>query len=112
MFPMGARGLRERIPYWNHFRRYADGCPAPFRPPYRPRRGRVFPRRRANLHDQCMVDLGPNRVQRWDHVTIFGPPPAHASAEDVARLLGTIPYEITCGINKRVPRVYVGAEAR
>jgi alanine racemase len=26
----------------------------------------------------------------------------------LADMVGTIPYEITCGINKRVPRVYVG----
>ncbi len=29
------------------------------------------------------------------------------TAEDQARWVGTIPYEITCGINRRVPRVYV-----
>jgi alanine racemase len=28
--------------------------------------------------------------------------------EEVARRLDTINYEITCGISKRVPRVYVG----
>jgi len=63
--------------------------------------------------DQCMVDIGPHPwVQRWDRVTIFGPPPAVTSAETVASLSGTIPYEITCGINKRVPRIYVGEERR
>lgn len=63
--------------------------------------------------DQCMIDIGSDPwVQRWDHVTIFGPPPASASAETLAKSIGTIPYEITCGINKRVPRVYVGDEAR
>ena len=29
------------------------------------------------------------------------------SAEEIAREIGTISYEITCGINRRVPRVYV-----
>jgi alanine racemase len=29
------------------------------------------------------------------------------TAADQARWVGTIPYEITCGINRRVPRVYV-----
>ena len=63
--------------------------------------------------DQCMINIGPDPwVQRWDLVTIFGPPPATASAETLAASIGTIPYEITCGINKRVPRVYVGDEAR
>jgi alanine racemase len=55
--------------------------------------------------DQCMVDLGPEtRVQRWDAVTLFGGDAL--SAADIAETLGTISYEITCGINKRVPRVY------
>jgi alanine racemase len=62
--------------------------------------------------DQCMVDIGPDPwIQLWDHVSIFGPSPAH-SAQNLADLLGTIPYEITCAINKRVPRVYIGDEAR
>ncbi len=59
--------------------------------------------------DQCMVDLGPgSAVRRWDRVTVFGPAPAPNSAADVASFAGTIPYEITCNVNKRVPRVYVG----
>jgi alanine racemase len=56
--------------------------------------------------DQCMVDLGPGApVRRWDAVTLFGGDAL--SAADLAETLGTISYEITCGINKRVPRVYV-----
>jgi alanine racemase len=58
--------------------------------------------------DQCMVDLGDDgSIKRWDRATIFGGDPRGSSAADLARELGTIPYEITCGINKRVPRVYV-----
>jgi alanine racemase len=56
--------------------------------------------------DQCMLDLGPETtVRRWDTVTLFGGDAL--SAADIAEKLGTISYEITCGINKRVPRVYV-----
>jgi alanine racemase len=29
------------------------------------------------------------------------------SAEDLARIAGTLSYEVTCGIGQRVPRVYV-----
>ena len=29
------------------------------------------------------------------------------SLDDLAALAGTIPYEITCNISKRVPRVYL-----
>jgi alanine racemase len=54
--------------------------------------------------DQCMVDLGDNAARRWDTVTIFGGTAPHAGI--MASRLGTIPYEITCNINKRVPRVY------
>ena len=31
------------------------------------------------------------------------------SVESIARTLGTIPYTVTCGISKRVPRVYLPA---
>jgi alanine racemase len=30
------------------------------------------------------------------------------SAEEMAARIGTIAYEVTCGISDRVPRVYVG----
>ena len=56
--------------------------------------------------DQCLVDLGPeSQIQRGDEVQIFGG--AAPDAFDLASLIGTIPYEITCNINKRVPRIYV-----
>jgi len=55
--------------------------------------------------DQCMADLGPNtEVRRWDEASIFGGPAPDAAV--LAGRIGTIPYEITCNINKRVPRVY------
>jgi alanine racemase len=62
--------------------------------------------------DQFMVDLGPEpRARRFDRVTLFGPDPAGPSAEDVALRLGTIPYEVTCGVSARVPRVYTDSSA-
>jgi alanine racemase len=39
----------------------------------------------------------------WDRENV-GP---HVSAEDLARISGTLSYEITCGIGERVPRIYV-----
>jgi alanine racemase len=58
--------------------------------------------------DQCMVDLGPDTtVKRWEPVTVFGG--KAQSAADIALKLHTIPYEITCNINKRVPRVYTNS---
>lgn len=55
--------------------------------------------------DQCMIDVGPEpAVRRWDTAVIFGP--GHG-ADALARMIDTIPYEITCSIAPRVPRVYV-----
>jgi alanine racemase len=56
--------------------------------------------------DQCMVDLGKdNNARRWDPVAVFGGFAPDAGI--MAASLGTIPYEITCNIDKRVPRVYI-----
>ncbi|HXD32557.1 MAG TPA: alanine racemase [Pyrinomonadaceae bacterium] len=42
-----------------------------------------------------------------DVVTLMGPDGELAvAAEDVAKIAGTISYELTCGISSRVPRVY------
>ncbi len=59
--------------------------------------------------DQCMIYLGnDDAVSRWDEVIIFGPicQGALQTAEDIAKHTDTISYEITCSIDKRVPRVY------
>jgi alanine racemase len=68
-------------------------------------RGRRYPLVGRICMDQCMADLGPDpEVCRWEEVTVFGP--GTQTAADMAAVLGTIPYEITCAVNKRVPRVY------
>jgi len=68
--------------------------------------GKTYPLAGRICMDQCCVDLGLNSdVKRWDEAVIFG-----GSAPDagtLAKTVGTIPYEITCNINKRVPRIYV-----
>jgi alanine racemase len=72
--------------------------------------GKLYPLAGRICMDQCMVDLGKNpAVKRWDEVSIFGPASVNTaqSAADIAKKLNTIPYEITCNINKRVPRVYL-----
>ena len=54
--------------------------------------------------DNVTVDLGPDTsVRTGDEVTLLGD---GISAEEVARRLGTINYEVTCGISARVPRVH------
>ncbi|MEW5814219.1 MAG: alanine racemase [Spirochaetota bacterium] len=68
---------------------------------------RFFPIVGRVCMDQCMVDLGPDsNVRMYDRVVLFGPDTEGLSAEHIADLIGTIPYEVTCSINKRVPRIY------
>jgi alanine racemase len=61
--------------------------------------------------DMCMVDLGPpsgplaRRIEVGDAATLFGP--GGPTAYDVARWAKTIPYEICCGLSRRVPRSYL-----
>ena len=57
--------------------------------------------------DQCMVDVTdiPN-VTPGDTVTMLGNKEECICADDLADIVGTISYEIICGIGKRVPRVY------
>jgi len=70
-------------------------------------RGKAYPVVGRICMDQFMVNLGPEpEVRRWDDAVIFGP--GFITAGDIAEKLSTIPYEITCSINKRVPREYVG----
>lgn len=72
--------------------------------------GNSYPLRGRICMDQCMVDLGKDhKVKRWDKAVLFGCPEDGAlqTADDIAKLTGTIPYEITCGISKRVPRIFV-----
>ena len=59
--------------------------------------------------DQCMIDVTEvNNINVGDEVTLFGDAGSEGvSVDNIAELLGTINYEITCGISRRVPRVYI-----
>ena len=60
--------------------------------------------------DWIMLDVtGIEGVAVGDQVTLLGPDPMGdcISAEELASAAGTIPYEIFCGISKRVPRIYL-----
>ena len=86
---------------------YADGLPRLLSNQYQVQiKGKAYPLVGRICMDQCMVNLG-NRgeVERWDKAIIFGP--EFTNAQDIARITGTIPYEILCNINKRVPRLYL-----
>lgn len=58
--------------------------------------------------DQIMVDVGPDStVARGDEVILIGSQgDEQITAEEMAKILGTIPYELVCAISKRVPRTY------
>lgn len=69
-------------------------------------RDTLYPLAGTICMDQCMVNLGAeSSIRRWEPVTVFGGKAPSAAA--LASKLNTIPYEITCGINTRVPRVYL-----
>jgi alanine racemase len=86
--------------------------------------GKPYPLVGRICMDQCMIDIGAApEVNLYDVVSIFGGDNAHAvdtatadaataDAAAIAALTGTIPYEILCNINKRVPRVYQGIDSQ
>jgi alanine racemase len=59
--------------------------------------------------DQLMVDLGPEAAEaEGEEVLLFGERDGvRMPGEELCELLGTIPYELTCMVSARVPRVYV-----
>lgn len=60
--------------------------------------------------DHLLTDVGDDQVEVGDEVVLLGAQGQESIfAEEIAEILGTIPYEIVCGINARVPRIYVGA---
>ncbi|MBN2659278.1 MAG: alanine racemase [Spirochaetales bacterium] len=71
-------------------------------------RGKLYPVAGRVCMDQFMIDLGPETdVTTDDLVILFGPDGISPDAADLGELTGTIPYEVTCAINKRVPRDYL-----
>jgi len=56
--------------------------------------------------DMCMADVTDlPGVAPGDVVEVYGP---HVPIEDAAALAGTIQYELLCGVNGRVSRIYLG----
>ncbi len=53
--------------------------------------------------DQCMILIHDENLCVGDEVTVYG---GLTSVDDVARLCGTINYEIVCSVGARVPRAY------
>lgn len=58
--------------------------------------------------DQIMVDVGDYKVRVGDEAALIGSQGKYrVTAEELAKLSGTISYEIACGLGSRIPRVYV-----
>jgi len=59
--------------------------------------------------DMTLIDVtNVPEVAVGDAVTLIGTDGAHSvTAEDLAKIAGTISYEVTCGISNRVPRLFV-----
>lgn len=70
-------------------------------------RGRRHPIAGTVTMDQLMVDVGDAPVEVGDEVVLLGRDgDAEITADEWAERVGTIAYEIVCGIGPRVPRSY------
>ena len=79
------------------FRCLSDRCALMTAAGAAPQRGRI-------CMDMCMIDLTDlPSVQVGDEVEIFG---RNQRADVLADAAGTIPYELTCAVSRRVPRIY------
>ena len=72
--------------------------------------GRRYPLVGTVSMDNVTIDLGPGAAAlrlRGEPATLIGRQGEEMiSAEEVARRLGTINYEVTCALSARVPRAY------
>lgn len=99
---------------------YADGYPrrlsSQLQPPGDPTtvllRGRRCPVVGSVCMDMLMIDVTDvPEVHIGDEVVLLGRQgDEEVTAGELARRAGLIEYEITCGVSKRVPRLYRGAE--
>jgi alanine racemase len=115
--PAGARlsyGLRYRMPAAGKVATvpigYADGVPRNLAAVGGEVvvRGRRRPIAGTVTMDQLMIDAGDDPVEVGDEVVLIGRQgDAEVTAAEWAERLGTIPYEIVCGIGPRAPRNYV-----
>lgn len=65
----------------------------------------LVPQRGKICMDMCMIDLTDKMgVDVGSEIEIFG---KENPIEKMAELAGTIPYELTCAVSKRVPRKYI-----
>ena len=71
--------------------------------------GKAYPIVGRICMDQCMADIGKDNpdVKRWDKAIIFGPKEKGSifDADDIAKMTGTISYEIMTSVSSRVKRI-------
>jgi alanine racemase len=69
--------------------------------------GKRFPIVGTICMDQMMVDVGDADVVAGDEAVLIGAQDnQRISCWDLAERIGTIPYEILCGVSARMPRIY------
>jgi alanine racemase len=72
-------------------------------------RGRRYPVAGTITMDHLMVDCGDDPVEAGDEVVLIGRQGnEQVTADDLAAWMGTINYEVVCGVSERTPREYVG----
>ena len=72
-------------------------------------RGQRYPLVGNVCMDQFMVDIGQHEARVGDVATLIGrDADQEVSLDEIATLCDTIPYEILCGFNDRLPRIYSG----
>ena len=70
--------------------------------------GKRFPIVGSICMDQLMVDLGAEKAHVGDEVVLIGrQEKEEITAFEIAKLCNTIPYEILCLFNDRIPRLYL-----
>jgi len=70
-------------------------------------KGKMYPQVGTITMDRVMFNAGNDIIKIGQKVILLGKTKTEKiDAWDWGNVLGTIPYEVTCGITKRVPRVY------
>ncbi|MBQ2765376.1 MAG: alanine racemase [Clostridia bacterium] len=59
--------------------------------------------------DQMMVDVTDIPSAKVDSIATLMGADERVRADNLAKMMGTIPYELVCGISERIPRIYVNS---
>ena len=71
-------------------------------------KGKLYSQAGTVTMDRIMFDVKEDNIKIGDEVILLGEEKEiKFNAWDWAKILNTIPYEITCGISQRVPRLYI-----